>query len=87
MCPGPRKAILTSLSGQERADLAGVGVSCGVVQPEHQMTPVVLSIVPKGRVHCFGTQLAEMHLMSRDCKEVNEAAHAAKFTTGIAKNC
>jgi hypothetical protein len=39
--------------GQERADLAGVGVSCAVVQPEHQMAPVVLSIVSKGRVHCW----------------------------------
>jgi hypothetical protein len=78
---------VTSLSGQERADLAGVGVSCGVVQPEHQMTPVVLSIVPNGRVHCFGTQLGKMHLVSRDRKEINEAAHVAKSTTGIAKNC
>jgi hypothetical protein len=31
--------------------------------------------------------MAEMHLMSRDCKEANEAAHVAKSTTGIAKNC
>jgi hypothetical protein len=51
------------------------------------MTPVVLSMVSKRRVHCFGTQLAEMHLMSRDCKEVSEAAHVAKSTTEIAKNC
>jgi broad specificity phosphatase PhoE len=41
------------------------------------MTPVVLSIVPKGRVHCFGTQRTEMRLVSRDCKEVNKTAHVA----------
>jgi hypothetical protein len=49
---------------------------------------------PERPVHCFGTQLAEMHLMSAemhlmssDCREVNEAAHVAKSTTEIVKNC